>query len=83
MTYQKDNGTNRNLLIIHDSYLSCCDRFYAFSFDNVITVDQQKFKGSLQELIEENNITDVLFEQNIERYFDGKNPDLLIKLLAS
>ena len=83
VTYHRESGNSRNLLIFGDSYLSSCDRFYAFSFDNVVKVDQQKFKGSLQKLIEENNITDVLFEQNDTLYYDGTSPDDLIKLLES
>ena len=83
VTYKKDNGSNRNLLVIRDSFLNCSERFYAFSFDKVTTVDQDQFDGSLQQLIEEDNITDVLFEQNDMRYYDKKSSVNLIKLLES
>ena len=83
VTYEKDNESNRNLLVLKDSYFNNCDRFYAFSFEKVFAVDSENFEGSLQELIEANNITDVLFVQNDMRYYDGTNPDVLSKLLNS
>ncbi len=84
VTYEKNNSSNRNLLVFRDSYLNSCDRFYSFSFDKVITVDQEKFKGNIQELLDEYNITDVLFMQNDARYYEEKSkPNALIALLAS
>ena len=82
-TLSKNNNSNRNLLIIGDSYLSPCARFYAYSFDKVVTVNQEQFEGSLSEVIEQNNITDVLFEQNDHRYSLTRNVTLLKKLLES
>ena len=83
VTYEKDNESNRNLLVLKDSYFNNCDRFYAFSFEKVFAVDSENFEGSLQELIEANNITDVLFVQNDMCYYNGTNPDVLSKLLNS
>lgn len=83
VTYEKDNHTGRNLLIFRDSYLNCSARFYAFSFDKVITIDQNKFDGNLEQITNENNITDVLFEQNDMRYYEKSSAENLIKILES
>lgn len=81
-TFESQNNTGRNLLIFSDSFVSCCDRFYAASFDTVVTVDEEYFAGSIREVMEENNITDVLFERNDSRYY-GELSESFIHLLAS
>ena len=75
--------TNRNLLIIGDSYVNPCERFYALSFDKVVHVDTQSFKDSLQQLTNENNFTDVLILQSDTNHYDDEQLAKFIKLLES
>ena len=81
--FTSQKNTNRNLLIIGDSYLHSCERFYAHSFDKVVHIDSEVFKDSLQQLIDSNNITDVLFLQNDERYYVTDRLTNLIATLES
>ena len=60
-----------------------CERFYALSFDKVIHVDSEVFKDSLQQLIKNDGITDVLILQNEARYYEDKQLENFITMLAS
>ena len=60
ITFKSNNKTERNLLIIGDSYMNCCERFFATSFDKVIRTDLRYNKIELSDLIDEEDITDVL-----------------------
>ena len=77
------NNTNRNLLLIGESFLNCCERFYACSFDKVIHVDPDKYKESLEQLIEDSKITDVIVLEDNTRYCSDSSIENLIKLLES
>ena len=60
ITFKSNNNTSRDLLIIGDSHMNCCERFFAASFDKVIRIDQRYNKIALSNIIEAEGITDVL-----------------------
>ncbi len=83
IVFTTQNQTNRNLLLIGESFLNNCERFYVPSFDKVIHVDPNYFKDSLEELIEKNCITDVLILEGSNKYWQSDSVENLTKLLAS
>lgn len=65
VTFKIENShTNRNLLVINDSFVSPIKRLIAQHFDNSYFVDPRQYyenKFNIDKFIAENNITDVLF----------------------
>ena len=61
-----NNNSNRNLLILKDSYGNPVPSFLFYSFDNIIVVDYRYFIDNIIDLVAENNITDILFINNVE-----------------
>lgn len=58
------NDTNENgkkLLIIKDSYSHCFATMLAENYEEIILVDLRYYRDSVKDLLEENEITDVLF----------------------
>lgn len=60
------NKTGRNLLILKDSYGNPVPSFLFYSFDNVVVVDYRYFIDNMINFVAENNITDILFINNVE-----------------
>lgn len=60
------NNTGRNLLILKDSYGNPVPSFLFYSFDNIIVVDYRYFIDNMINFVAENNITDILFINNVE-----------------
>lgn len=65
--------SNRNLLVVKDSYSHCMLPFLADDFDSVTAVDMRYFRSNLDRVIEEYGITDVLFLYNIYNFASDKN----------
>ena len=61
ITFENTNiNSNQNLLLIGSSFSNCVDRYFAKSFKNVIEVDPRKCKDSLQGIVSDYQITDVI-----------------------
>lgn len=55
-----------NILVIKDSYANCFIPFLAANYSNIIVVDPRYYLGDLQQLINDEEITDILFLYNAE-----------------
>lgn len=61
-TIQNHSNTNgKKLLIVKDSYAHCFSSFICEEFETVIMVDLRYYKGSVSSLMEENEITHLLY----------------------
>ncbi len=58
---ETEQDIGRNILVIKDSYANAFVPFLMGVADNVVVVDPRQFKGSVEVLIEEHEITDILF----------------------
>ena len=58
---QTSADTDRNILVIKDSYANCFIPFLLPAFQNILVIDPRYYLGSLDQLITEEKITDVLF----------------------
>ena len=65
--------SNRNLLVVKDSYAHCMLPLLADDFESVVAVDMRYFRSNLDKVIEEYAITDVLFLYNIYNFASDKN----------
>ena len=81
IVFSSGKGTGRNLLLIGDSYSNLCDRFFAKSFDNVVEIDQRTNKESIDDLITNYGITDVLLLSNTSILHRGS--DILTKWVSN
>ena len=72
-------GTERNILVLKDSYAHCLVPFLTDDFDNIIAVDMRYYKGSQVDLIERYDITDVLLLYNILNFSNDTNLVYLTK----
>ena len=61
---QTSADTDRNILVIKDSYANCFIPFLLPAFQNILVIDPRYYLGSLDQLITEEQITDVLFLYN-------------------
>lgn len=64
----KENNNDRNLLIIKDSYANCISNVYAANFENTYVVDLRYFNMSIEEFINEYQITDILVLYNVDSF---------------
>lgn len=64
---------NRRLLVLKDSYANCFVPFLTPYYREIVLVDPRYYYGNLDELIEEDRITDVLFLYNGNTFFTDNN----------
>lgn len=67
------SGKNRRLLILKDSYANCFVPFLTPYYREIVLVDPRYYYGDLDDLIEEDRITDVLFLYNGNTFFTDNN----------
>ncbi|MDY2794324.1 DHHW family protein [Peptostreptococcus porci] len=60
--------TKRKLLVVKDSYANAMLPFLVNNFSEITIVDLRYFTGSLQDVIQNNELTDVLFLNNINTF---------------
>ena len=60
--------TDRKILVIKDSYANAMIPFLATSFSEINVVDMRYFTGSLSDVINNNEVTDVLFLYNVNTF---------------
>lgn len=60
--------TKRKLLVVKDSYANAMLPFLVNNFSEINIVDLRYFTGSLQDVIQNNELTDVLFLNNINTF---------------
>lgn len=60
--------TDRKLLLIKDSYANAMIPFLATTFSEINVVDMRYFTGSLSDVINNNEVTDVLFLYNVNTF---------------
>lgn len=65
--------TNRNLLLIKDSYANSFVPFLTSSFNKIIVVDPRYFYEDIDSLIEEHGITDMLYLYNANTFFSDNS----------
>ncbi len=62
--------SEKNLLVIKDSYANCVIPLLIPRFKTVIVVDPRYYNGNLQELIEKEDITDILWLYNVNTFLN-------------
>ena len=67
------NDTTKRLLIFKDSYANCFVPFLTPYYREIVLVDPRYYYGDLDDLIEEDRITDVLFLYNGNTFFTDNN----------
>lgn len=70
---------NRNLLIIRDSFANCFVPFTISHFENIMVIDLRYYNASIEQYINDNNITDILILYNTVKFAQDKNLSGLIK----
>ena len=70
-----DNG--KTLLIIKDSFANSLAPFLTADYETIIMLDLRYSTGSAQSVIDENNVDDILFVQEMRSFSNDKS---LIKL---
>ena len=65
--------SNRNLLIIKDSYANCFVPFAASHFDKTIMIDLRHTNQSIYDIIEQEKITDVLVLYSTDNFCEDRN----------
>ncbi|GMQ55669.1 DHHW family protein [Vallitalea sediminicola] len=65
-----EKASNKNLLVIKDSYANCFVPLIMDQFEKICMIDLRYFNGDIDEYIEENDITDVLFLYGIMSFSD-------------
>ena len=70
-----DNG--KTLLIIKDSFANSLAPLLTADYETIIMLDLRYFTGSAQSVIDENNVDDILFVQEMRSFSNDKS---LIKL---
>ena len=57
-------GTGRKLLLLKDSYANCFIPFLIADFDTIIVIDPRYFVGDIDQIINNEEITDILYLYN-------------------
>lgn len=70
---------NRNLLIIRDSFANCFVPFTINHFENISVIDLRYYNASIEQYINDNNITDILILYNTIKFAQDKNLSGMIK----
>ena len=68
VTVRTTNDTQRSLLLIKDSYANCFVQFLTPYFDQIIIVDPRYTYESIDAMITQNDITDVLYLYNADTF---------------
>lgn len=68
-----DANTDRRLMMIKDSYGNCFVPFLASHFDEIVVIDMRYYRNSPEKLIEQYEITDMLFLYNIQTLSNDNN----------
>jgi len=58
--------SDRSILVIKDSYANCFIPFLISDFQNIIIIDPRYYLGSIDQLIKDEGITDILFLYNAQ-----------------
>ena len=64
-------------MLIKDSFGNALPAFLFYSFEEIHVVDFRYFNQNIQKYVSDNNITDILFEQNI---FNAYSPSIYKRL---
>ena len=75
----KDFYNDRNLLVIKDSYAHCFVPFASNHFNSVTMIDLRYYKSSIEALLEENNITDILILYSTANFAENKNVKFMLQ----
>ena len=70
-----DNG--KTLLVIKDSFANSLVPFLTADYETIIMIDMRYYMGSVQSIIEESNVDEILFAQEMSSFSNDRN---LIKL---
>ena len=62
----------KKLLLIKDSYSHIMAQFLCQNFEELHFIDPRYYTGNLNDYIEENNITDILFLYNVSTFVEDK-----------
>lgn len=63
----------KTLLLIKDSYAHCFAPFLANHYEKIIMIDLRYYKQSIERLVEESNVTDILLLYNINQFVTDRN----------
>ena len=74
-------NNHRRLMLIKDSFGNALPAFLFYSFEEIHVVDFRYFNQNIQKYVSDNNITDILFEQNIFNAYSPSIYKLLEKFL--
>ncbi|MDD2217350.1 MAG: DHHW family protein [Eubacteriales bacterium] len=66
-------NTGRRLMFIKDSYGNCFAPFLTSHFDEIVVIDMRYYRNSPDKLIEQYEITDMLFLYNIQTLSNDNN----------
>lgn len=58
---ETDNIYGRNIVVLKDSYANAFIPFLIQAYDNIVVVDPRLFEGTIDDVIAEHEITDILF----------------------
>lgn len=72
-----ENKNGKKLLLIKDSYANTFAQFAACDFEEVILIDLRHYKTSLDNLVEQEGITDILILYNMQGFSSDTNLFLL------
>ena len=63
-------ASDKNLLIVKDSYANCFVPFLAGDYKEILMVDPRYYEGDLNTLIDSENATDVLYLYNVATFIE-------------
>ena len=72
VTIQTENHNGRHLLLIKDSYANSFLPYIVRDYETVTLLDMRYYKGLVPQLIEQANITDVLFLYNLKSFAEDE-----------
>lgn len=64
---------DRSLLVIKDSYANCFIPFLAGHFEKITLIDPRYFRGSIEEVMQRQETTDLLFLYNVVQFCNDRN----------
>lgn len=73
VTIDTDSDSSRTLLILKDSYANCFIPFLLSGFRKITVIDPRYYYGSLDELIQQNEYTDICFLYNASTLSEDNN----------
>lgn len=72
VTIKTNIQNGKKLLLIKDSYSHIMAQFLCQNFEELHFIDPRYYTGNLNDYIEENNITDILFLYNVSTFVEDK-----------